>query len=53
MVPLNQMDVVQAHKDAGFDDVEIVPFEEFDGALDPSMTSWRFPWTLIIARKAA
>ena len=53
MVPLNKMDVVQAHKDAGFDDVEIVPFEEFDGALDPGMTSWRFPWTLIIARKAA
>ncbi|WP_158971340.1 class I SAM-dependent methyltransferase [Chachezhania sediminis] len=53
MVPLNQMDVIQAHKDAGFDEVEIVPFEEMDGALDPSMTAWRFPWTLIIARKAA
>lgn len=53
MVPLNKMDIVQAHKDAGFDEVEIVPFEEFDGALDPSMAAWRFPWTLIIARKAA
>jgi ubiquinone/menaquinone biosynthesis C-methylase UbiE len=53
MVPLNKMDIVEAHKKAGFDDVEIVPFEEFDGALAPDMTSWRFPWTLIVAHKAA
>ncbi|MEW5424910.1 class I SAM-dependent methyltransferase [Amorphus sp. 3PC139-8] len=53
MVPLNEMDIVAAHRDAGFDDVEIVPFEEFDGSLAPEMMSWRFPWTLIIARKAA
>jgi ubiquinone/menaquinone biosynthesis C-methylase UbiE len=52
MVPLNQMDVVAAHKEAGFDEVEIVPFEEFEGALSPDMAAWRFPWTLIIARKA-
>jgi len=53
MPPLNEMDLTAAHRDAGFDDVEIVPFEEFPGALDPSMAAWRFPWTLIIARKAA
>jgi len=53
MVPLNAMDIVQAHKDAGFDDVEIVPFEEFDGALSPDNIAWRFPWTMIIAHKAA
>lgn len=53
MVPLNQMDVVAAHKEAGFDAVEIVPFEEFEGSLSPDMAAWRFPWTLIIARKAA
>jgi ubiquinone/menaquinone biosynthesis C-methylase UbiE len=53
MVPLNEMDMVQAHRDAGFDEVEIVPFEEFDGALSADNTAWRFPWTLIIARKAA
>jgi hypothetical protein len=47
------MDIVAAHKEAGFDDVEIVPFEEFEGSLSPEMTAWRFPWTLIIARKAA
>lgn len=53
MVPLNKMDIVAAHREAGFDDVEIVPFEEFDGSLSPEMTAWRFPWTMIIARKAA
>jgi ubiquinone/menaquinone biosynthesis C-methylase UbiE len=53
MVPLNEMDIAQAHRDAGFDDVEIVPFEEFDGALSTGNTAWRFPWTMIIARKAA
>lgn len=53
MVPLNAMDLMQAHKDAGFDNVEIIPFEEFDGSLLPENTAWRFPWTLIIARKSA
>lgn len=53
MVPLNEMNIAQAHRDAGFDDVEIVPFEEFNGALSPANTAWRFPWTMIIARKAA
>ncbi len=51
MVPLNEMDLVQAHRDAGLVDLEIVPFEEFDGALEPTMNAWRFPWTMIIARK--
>ena len=53
MVPLNAMDIAEAHRAAGFDDVEIVPFEEFDGSLSPDNTAWRFPWTMIIARKAA
>ena len=53
MVPLNRMDLLAAHEDAGLTDVEILPFEEFDGALSPQMTAWRFPWTLIVARKAA
>jgi len=53
MVPLNKMDIQAAHRDAGFDTVEILPFEEFSGALAPEMNAWRFPWTLIIAHKAA
>lgn len=52
MVPLNGMDLSAAHKEAGFEEVEIVPFEEFDGALLPDNTAWRFPWTMIIARKS-
>jgi len=53
MVRLKGMDIAQVHKDTGFDDVEIVPFEEFDGALSPANTTWRLPWAMIIARKAA
>ena len=53
MVPLNEMDIIAAHREAGFDDVEILPFEEFDGSLSPMMPAWRFPWTMIIAHKAA
>jgi ubiquinone/menaquinone biosynthesis C-methylase UbiE len=53
MVPLNEMDLGAAHKEAGLVDFEVLSFEEFDGALSPSMTAWRFPWTMIIARKPA
>jgi ubiquinone/menaquinone biosynthesis C-methylase UbiE len=53
MVPLNEMDLQEAHRAAGFERVEVVPFEEFTGALSPQMTAWRFPWTLILAHKAA
>ena len=51
MRPLNELDIVQAHCDAGFNNVEVRPFEEFPGALDKNNTSWRFPWVLIIAEK--
>lgn len=53
MPPLNEMDILAAHRDAGLEAVEIVPFEEFPGSLAPENSAWRFPWTLIIARKAA
>jgi len=53
MVPLNEMDMAGAHRDAGLVDLEILSFEEFDGALSPTMNAWRFPWTMIIARKPA
>lgn len=53
MVPLNEMDLEEAHRAAGFERIEIVPFEEFTGALSPEMTAWRFPWTLIVAHKPA
>ncbi len=53
MPPLNDMDIAGAHRRAGFDAVEIVPFEEMPGTLDPAFANWRFPWTMIIARKVA
>ena len=50
---LNEMDLAGAHQRAGFEAVEIVPFEEMPGSLDLSFTAWRFPWAMVIARKAA
>ena len=53
MPPLNDMDLAGAHRRAGFESVEVVPFEEMPGTLDPSFNAWRFPWVMIVARKAA
>ena len=53
MPPLNDMDIQAAHRRAGFDSVEVVPFAEMPGTLDPGFPNWRFPWTMNIARKAA
>jgi len=53
MPPLNEMDLAGAHRRAGFDSVEVVPFEEMEGALAPGFDAWRFPWVMVIARKAA
>jgi len=51
MEPLNELDLVDLHKKAGFREVEIVPFEEADGTLAPDYRAWRFPWAMVIARK--
>jgi ubiquinone/menaquinone biosynthesis C-methylase UbiE len=53
MLPLNEMDLEEAHRRAGFDTVEILPFEEMPGTLAANFTAWRFPWAMIIARKPA
>ncbi len=53
MVPLNDIAIAQAHPDAGFDDLEIVPSAEFDGAVSEDNTGRRFPRTMIIAGKEA
>ena len=53
MPPLNDMDLEAAHRRAGFDSFEIVPFEEAPGALSADNHAWRFPWVMIIARKPA
>ena len=52
MPPLDRMNLEAAHRRAGFDKVEILPFEEMSGALSPGNTAWRFPWVIIAARKA-
>jgi len=51
MEPLARMDIARVLERLGFRDIEIVPFEEADGALDPGYRYWRFPWTLIAARR--
>ncbi len=53
MPPLNEMDLIGAHRSAGFEDVEILPFEEIPGTLAPGSDSWRLPWAMIIARRPA
>ena len=53
MPPLNAMDIDDAHRRAGFDGVEVIPFEEMPGALSPDNKAWRFPWVMIVAHKAA
>ena len=53
MEPFAEMDIAGALESRGFKDIEITPYAEDDGALDESHTGWRFPWTLITARRAA
>ncbi len=53
MEPLARMDLEGALRRLGFTDIAIEAFEEADGALAPDYANWRFPWTLIRARKAA
>ena len=55
MAPLAKMDLVKELHAAGFEDVRVAPFEEYDGALvngKDIAKEWRFPWTVIIARAA-
>lgn len=51
MEPLAGMDLPAVLRDKGFTDVEIEPFEEADGTLDPAYQNWRFPWVTISARR--
>lgn len=53
MTTLAAMDVGAAIEAAGFRDVAISDFEEAPGALEQAGRKWRFPWSLIAARKAA
>ena len=49
MEAFDRMDVEAAYKNAGLQDLQILPFEETEGAI--ASGAWRFPWTLFIARK--
>jgi SAM-dependent methyltransferase len=51
MQDLARLDMVGAHRAAGFDTVDITPFAETDGVLDRPAQSWRLPWTMILATK--
>jgi ubiquinone/menaquinone biosynthesis C-methylase UbiE len=51
MEPLVKMDVAQAMRDVGFRRVEVMEFEEMDGALAARYQRWRFPWTVIVGEK--
>jgi len=51
MEPLDKMDLGGALRDAGFEDVEIAPFEEAANVLSGERTRWRLPWVVVRARK--
>lgn len=52
MEPLAGLDLPALMADRGFVDIDIQPFEEADGTLDPAYPNWRFPWVVISASRA-
>ena len=50
MEPLARMDVAGTLDELGFRDVEILDFEEMEGAIAATAERWRFPWKVIVAR---
>ena len=52
MQPLAQLDLPAQLRALGFEQIEVLPFAEADGVLAPDYPHWRFPWTVIRARKA-
>ena len=53
MEPLAGMDLPAILVEKGFVDIDIRPFEEADGTLDPDYPNWRFPWVTISATRPA
>jgi ubiquinone/menaquinone biosynthesis C-methylase UbiE len=51
MRPLNEIGLSNVLRETGFREIEIHAFEEAPGTLAPNYTAWRFPWTLVTARK--
>jgi ubiquinone/menaquinone biosynthesis C-methylase UbiE len=49
MADLARADLAAAHRRAGFERLDIIPFAETDGALDMPQTRWRLPWTIVVA----
>jgi ubiquinone/menaquinone biosynthesis C-methylase UbiE len=53
MPQINALDMAAELKAAGFDAVQIEPFEETPGATAADWPKWRFPWASFVARKPA
>lgn len=51
MESLNRLDVAAELKDAGFEQIRALAFEEAAGATSPDWPTWRFPWTAFVAYK--
>jgi hypothetical protein len=51
MAPLNEFDVEGEMRQAGFTDVQAIPFEEAPGATRPDWPTWRLPWTAFVGRR--
>jgi ubiquinone/menaquinone biosynthesis C-methylase UbiE len=52
MQSLAAFDLLGHLQSLGFTDISITPFAENDQALAPAYPYWRFPWTVVQARKA-
>ena len=51
MRSLNEIGLADLLRETGFQQVQISAFEEAPGTLSPDYKAWRFPWTLVIARR--
>lgn len=52
MEPLAGLDLPAILRGRGFINIDVQPFAEADGTLDPAYPNWRFPWVVITAAKA-
>lgn len=53
MQPLAELDLSVLLENKGFVDIKIKPFQESEGVDLEANDAWRFPWTVIAARKPA
>ena len=51
MHSLNELNLLELHRQHGFSEMHILPFDESPGATSNRDQQWRFPWAVVVARK--